>query len=154
MLFLLAMIIYTDGSYRSTTKKGAYGIWIVEDGKEPKGHVGVELNTTNNVMEMMAVKLALSHILVNDIDPKTVQIVCDSQYVVKGLTEWYQTWAVRGFKGYNGKPILNLELWKELAALYNKVKCEIKWEKGHANCAGNNRIDEIVNTATKKALEN
>lgn len=73
-----------------------------------------------------------------------VIIKTDSQYVIKGMTEWIDGWIKRGWKGSTKKPVLNRELWEELLKL--SLPFKIKWEyvKGHAGIAGNERADEIA----------
>lgn len=143
------MRIYTDGSYRAKTGKGAFGIIIDDGSDEPIKLVDTEENTTNNVMEMKAVLMALYYIIANDIEPETVEIISDSIYVVDGINSWYPKWARNGLRLPTGKEIKNRDLWVELATAANQVKCKISWVKGHAKCAGNNAIDKLVARETE-----
>ena len=45
-----------------------------------------------------------------------VELVSDSQYVLKGLTEWRAGWERKGFRNSKGEPVANLALWKRLFA--------------------------------------
>lgn len=142
------MKYYTDGSYRASKKKGAYGAVAVS----PSGEVnvvvqGVELNTTNNVMEMKAVLHLLEYL--QGIHKLTVpEVYCDSEYVVNGLTQWYPNWKLNGFRSYSGKSIKNLDLWHLLYTAYMETMIDLRWVKGHADCAGNIAVDTLVSTLT------
>ena len=62
------------------------------DGTE-KELCGGEMNTTNNRMEMMAVIQALTALK----RPCTVTLHLDSQYVLKGITDWLAGWKAKGW---------------------------------------------------------
>jgi ribonuclease HI len=139
--------IYTDGSCRGN-RKGAYGIIIVgEDGSE-KIVSDILLDTTNNVMELAAMMLALSHVLAN---PGEYVIKCDSEYVINGLTKWLPGWKRKGYRTASGHAVKNKEIWVELEKLYNPVKdrITIKWVRGHDGNKYNCLIDEHVQGLTK-----
>lgn len=136
--------IYIDGSCRKD-KYGTYGVLVVyPDGTQTVIH-GDEENTTNNIMEMRALIAALDHIRELKLDETyDITIYCDSQYVVKGLTEWWGKWKANGYRSSTGLPIKNLDLWKQLVGVSKKVKATLKWVKGHANNEKHNEIDSIV----------
>ncbi|KZW04441.1 ribonuclease H-like protein [Exidia glandulosa HHB12029] len=53
-------------------------------------------------------------------DRRAVIIATDSEYVVKGITEWYPTWKARDWRAADGKTPKNLDLFHKLndAAVY------------------------------------
>jgi ribonuclease HI len=68
--------------------------------------------TTNNRMELTAAIEAL-----NALQPgASVIMIGDSQYVLKGMTEWLPGWKARGWRTAQRKPVLNAELWRALEA--------------------------------------
>ncbi len=146
------IVVFTDGSSRGNPGKGGWGAVVVDnnDGKvyELGGH---EDNTTNNRMEMMAAREALSFIESRKIEGD-VEIHTDSAYLLNGITGWVFGWEKNGWKTKTGEDVLNQDLWKELGALSFRLKLKksISWEKvsGHSGLRGNERVDEI---ATKKA---
>jgi ribonuclease HI len=76
--------------------------------------------------------------------PCLVEVVTDSNYVVKGMREWVQGWIARGWKTSQRKPVENQELWRallEAAALHDVTWT---WVKGHAGHAENERVDELA----------
>lgn len=103
---------------------------------------GGELETTNNRMEMMAAIRALEAI-----KPKysgNVTLWTDSTYVLKGITEWIDGWKKRGWKKSDKKPVINVDLWKQLDALNAERDVTWKWVKGHAGVEGNERADALA----------
>ena len=70
-------------------------------------------------------------------------MVTDSEYVLKGITEWIHGWKRRGWRTAAKKPVLNQDLWRILDALNTS---QIRWEytRGHAGDPDNERCDEIA----------
>lgn len=70
-------------------------------------------------------------------------MVTDSEYVLKGITEWIHGWKRRDWRTAAKKPVLNQDLWRELDALNAP---SIRWEytRGHAGDPDNERCDEIA----------
>ena len=103
---------------------------------------GGEKNTTNNKMEMTAVIEALNFIKSNDI--KECNVFSDSQYVIKGITEWIYSWKKKGWKNAAGQAVKNKELWMEIDALSANISIKWNWVKGHAGIKWNERVDELT----------
>ncbi len=136
--------IFTDGACSGNPGPGGYGA-ILKYGKEIKEISGYELETTNNQMEMMAVIDALRHLK----KPCDIRIVTDSQYVVKGMTEWLPGWIRRNWLTSQKKPVLNKNLWKELLKLSKPHKIEWQWVKGHNGHPYNERCDQLARDAIR-----
>jgi ribonuclease HI len=81
------VVIYTDGACKGNPGPGGWGA-MLSTGGQVKELFGGELATTNNRMEMMAVIEALSALK----RPCRVTLHVDSQYVLKGMTEWIKGW--------------------------------------------------------------
>ncbi len=142
--------LYIDGSYRAKTNKGAYAVLAVTEDSKTIIASELVIDTTNNIMEMSALIAAMKAIELNSLDTYyDIEIFCDSQYVIFGLTKWYPDWERRGFVTAGGKQVKNLELWKQLVAQSKKVKAKLTWVKGHAETQLHNEVDTIVNTMTK-----
>ncbi|MCZ6760194.1 MAG: ribonuclease HI [Gemmatimonadetes bacterium] len=73
----------------------------------------------------------------------SIVYVSDSQYLVKGMTEWLSGWKARGWKRKGGK-IENLELWQSLAAIGTKHSIEWSWVRGHAGHPKNEYADRMA----------
>lgn len=139
--------IYTDGSSRGNPGPGGWGlIYMDDDAVKEKG--GRENATTNNRMEMKA----LIEGLLDLNDTVTELVVCaDSQYVLKGISEWMVNWKKNNWKTSTKKPVLNQDLWQEIDALVSEltvrnVRIEWKHVRGHAGIELNERADVIATT--------
>lgn len=150
------IVIYTDGACEPNPGKGGWGFVVYDAGVEIHTATGGDASSTNNIMEMTGVKMALEWLMTRGA-PATV--ISDSQYVVKGCNEWRHGWKARGWRRVvdrkYGKlePIKNAELWKEIDALLRLVSVKIEWCKGHSGIAGNERADELSNIGRRQAAE-
>lgn len=139
--------IYCDGGCRGNGKDnniGAYAAVMLYKDKI-KEISEVNINTTNNIMELKSVIKALQAVKKFNIP---IEVYCDSAYVVNGINQWIKNWIKNGWKTSTKKPVENAELWKELYQL--KIKFQnIKFNKvkGHSDDKYNNRADELCNLA-------
>jgi ribonuclease HI len=76
--------------------------------------------------------------------PCDVKLYCDSQYVVKGISDWLSAWKSRGWRRADKGPVLNVELWRELDELLNIHNVKAIWVKGHAGHPENERVDALA----------
>jgi ribonuclease HI len=76
--------------------------------------------------------------------PSRVRLISDSEYVLKGLTEWMAGWKKRGWRKSNKKPVLNADLWRRLDELMQQHTLDIEWVRGHTGHAENERCDELA----------
>lgn len=132
--------IYTDGACKGNPGRGGWGALLL-CGTNRKELCGGEAVTTNNRMEMMAVIEALTALK----QPSQVIIHTDSQYVLKGMTEWLAGWKARGWKTAAKAPVKNVDLWQALDAATSLHQIEWRWVKGHSGNPGNERADQLAN---------
>ena len=104
-----------------------------------------EPDTTNN---RMALRSALEGLRVLR-HRCTVHFVSDSQYLVKGISEWMPNWKRRGWKRKAG-PIENLELWKQLDTVLQCHDLRPRWVRGHAGHPENEYANHLATTAAKE----
>ena len=139
--------IYTDGACKGNPGVGGWGALLIA-GKHEKELFGGEKETTNNRMELMAVIQALGALK----RPCQIDLHTDSQYVLKGITEWLDGWKAKGWKTASKEPVKNVDLWQELDAACRLHKIQWIWVKGHAGDAGNERADELANKGVESVM--
>ena len=134
--------IYTDGACSGNPGPGGYAAILVY-GSNERVVTGGDKNTTNNRMELQAAISALR--LLNQ--QCKVTITTDSQYVMRGITDWVDKWKKNNWRTANKQPVKNIDLWKELDELAAKHLVDWKWVKGHSTNAMNNRVDALARAA-------
>jgi len=79
--------------------------------------------------------------------PCAVTLYLDSQYVLKGITEWLPGWKAKGWKTASKQPVKNAELWRHLDDLLMRGGHVVdwRWVRGHTGDAGNERADALAN---------
>ena len=134
--------IYTAGACKGNPGPGGWGVLLKAGGTE-KELFGGEMATTNNRMELMAVIQALSALK----RPCEVTLFLDSQYVLKGITEWLPGWKAKGWRTASKQPVKNVELWQQLDALVQQGghRIDWRWVRGHNGDPGNERADALAN---------
>jgi ribonuclease HI len=78
-----------------------------------------------------------------------VLFTSDSQYLVKGMTEWVYGWASRGWRRKEG-PIENLELWRELVDAAAPHRVQWQWVRGHAGHPQNEYANDLAVQAARE----
>ena len=134
--------IFTDGGCKGNPGPGGYGCILKQNDyiKELKGGV---TQTTNNIMEMTAVIVALKQLNWTG----EIRLTTDSQYVVKGMTEWMKGWIRNGWKTASRQPVKNKKLWQELDEVSKPHTIKWIWVKGHSGHPENERCDQLANEA-------
>jgi ribonuclease HI len=86
--------------------------------------------------------------------PCHVTLHVDSQYVLKGMTEWISGWKARGWKTAAKQPVKNVDLWQRLDALITTSghKIDWRWVRGHNGDPGNEHADMLANRGVEQAL--
>ena len=69
---------------------------------------------TSNRAELRAVLAALTLRFWAGEGFSRIVLACDSEYVVKGISEWILKWRTNGWKTIAGTPVANQDLWKKL----------------------------------------
>lgn len=104
-----------------------------------------EPSTTNNRMALASAILPLGVLR----ERCRVRFVSDSQYLVKGASEWMPGWKRRGWKRRGG-PIENLDLWRRLDRTLARHAVSWKWVKGHAGDPRNEYVDTLAQRAANE----
>ena len=134
---------YTDGACRGNPGPGGWGVVLEREDGAVRELRGAVAQTTNNRMELQAAIEALAALPAG----AAVELVTDSEYVMKGITEWLERWKRKGWRTAAGKPVRNQELWQNLERLAAAREVAWRWVRGHSGVAGNERADALANQA-------
>ena len=138
--------IYADGACQGNPGPGGWGALLIHADRDARREIfGGERNTTNNRMELTAAIEALKCLKYKCV----VTIYTDSQYVVKGITEWMPNWIANGWVSSSRKPVKNADLWIALNHLAAEHTISWVWVKGHAGNPGNECADALANKGIK-----
>jgi len=107
-----------------------------------------EPDTTNNRMALRSVIEAFRNISRKGVRFR-VTFTSDSQYLVKGMSEWVFGWMSRGWKKKDG-PILNLELWIEAVDAVRGHQVCWRWVRGHEGHPQNEYANHLATRAAKE----
>ncbi len=141
------VLIYTDGACRGNPGPGGWGAVMIS-GDHQKEICGGDRATTNNRMELMGAIQALEALK----KPCKVELHTDSQYVMKGITEWVRGWKARGWKTAAKEPVKNEDLWRRLDEARGRHEVDWRWVKGHAGHELNERADELARRGMLETL--
>ncbi|HJQ08871.1 MAG TPA: ribonuclease H [Candidatus Saccharimonadales bacterium] len=133
---------YTDGSCEPNPGTGGFA--VIKNKEICR--LGGEHNTTNIRMEGYALLAALE-----DASGRPCSIYTDSEFWINVITKWSIGWEKKGWKKSGGE-IKNLDLVKEICALYRKSQATLTWVRGHNNDEGNELADHWANEARRQQL--
>ena len=144
--------LFTDGGCSGNPGPGGWAFVLrhVASGKELE-RSGAQRDTTNNRMELTAVIRGLAALK----RPTHVELVSDSIYVGKGLSEWLPKWKAQGWRRRDGKrwvQIKNEDLWRQLDQLLAKHPVHFRHVRGHSGHPENERCDTLAVAAYQKYL--
>jgi ribonuclease HI len=144
------VVLFSDGACSGNPGPGGWAFILRHpaSGKEMEGSGG-EPETTNNRMELTAAIKGLEQLKT----ASDVELVTDSVYVGKGLSEWLAKWKANGWKRREGKAlkeVKNEDLWKQLDALIAKHRVRFTHVAGHSGHPENERCDELAVAAYQK----
>jgi ribonuclease HI len=136
-------VIYTDGACDPNPGPGGWSAVFAVNGVKSKILRGGERSTTNNRMEMTAALKAMESLPGNSV----ATIHTDSQYLMKGITQWLPSWVKRGWKR-SGGALANEDLWKALYGQTQRVNVKWMWLRGHAGSP----LNELADREARKAI--
>lgn len=146
------IIIHADGACLGNPGVGGWAFTKTLGEKTVRRSGRVVGETTNNQMEMVAVIQAVRSLKRPEV-PATV--FTDSEYVVKGLTEWLPRWVANGWRGSGKKPVANRALWEALKAAVDghDAGMTLRWIRGHNGDPGNTTVDAVANAEAERAAK-
>ena len=143
--------IYTDGACSNNQGENSVGSWgfvyVVNDQVISKAGGKNYPDTTNNIMELMAVVQALFRAVSYNYqkDYSKISIHTDSAYVLNGITQWIHNWRKNNWVNSKGQPVANRDLWEGLYELTLKFD-NLEWVKvkGHSGDKWNELADDLA----------
>jgi ribonuclease HI len=109
--------------------------WYIDD---ENWAAGGWKHATNNQGELMAVlDLFRSTAHVQD----DLHILCDSQYVINCVTKWMPGWKKKGWRKGDGKPVMNVDLLREIDEAIVGRRYRFEWVRGHVGHVLNEAAD-------------
>jgi ribonuclease HI len=144
--------LFADGACSGNPGPGGWAFILRHpaSGKELEKSGG-ERETTNNRMELTAVIRGLESLK----RPTSVELLTDSVYVGKGLTEWMPKWKLNGWRRKEGgrlKEVVNVDLWQRLDELTARHQIKFTHVRGHSGHVENERCDTLAVAAYQKYL--
>ncbi|GAA1837073.1 RNase H family protein [Agromyces salentinus] len=109
--------------------------WYVDDDHWAAGGWKHATNNQGELRAVLELFRATAHL---DDD---LLVLCDSQYVINCITKWMQGWKRKGWRKADGKPVLNVELLKELDEELAGRRYRFEWVKGHVGHVMNEAAD-------------
>lgn len=130
--------IFCDGSCSPNPGEGGWAIIRVVKNTVVYSNGGHANSTTNNRMELEALKEALKIAQPDDI------IYTDSKLSENTVNLWMKSWKKRNWSKADGNPPENLDLIKKIYDLKQEWHT-VKWIKAHATHKWNNHVDRLAN---------
>jgi len=137
--------LYSDGSGRDSGP-GGYGV-ILRFGEHERELSGFEPASTSQRMELLAAIRGLEALN----NRSRVSVFSDSQYLVKGMSQWIHGWTRSG-RLDTPDALANQDLWQQLAALSAKHHITWEWLRGHAGHPFNERCDRLAKRAADEGM--
>jgi ribonuclease HI len=134
--------IFTDGACSGNPGPGGWAALLRYANVEKRLSGGVAM-TTNNRMEMTAAVMALAALK----RPSKVRLVTDSQYLMKGITQWLANWKKRNWRTSQNSPVKNEDLWRRLDELDSVHEIQWNWVRGHNSHEENELVDGLAREA-------
>ncbi len=139
-------IVYSDGGCKGNPGPAGWGIVLVEAGEVRAAAGGYIGSQTNQIAELVAAIEGLTRTP----EGAVVELVSDSQYTLKGISEWRKGWERRGWVNSANQPVANKEHWVRLFALVDRRQVTTRWVKGHSGDVHNERCDELATQAIEQ----
>jgi ribonuclease HI len=133
-----------------STRNGGWAFVVVKEDENQYEKWGSDKLTTNNIMELTALKEGLCWALNTLSEESTtkerfteITIFTDSQYCSKGYNEWCKGWEKKNWKNSQKKTVENLALWKEIHGLRHPY-IKVEWVRGHDGNKWNEYCDSLT----------
>lgn len=127
-----ALVVAIDGACSNNGKTGAkssIGVFFGQgNDANSKGLLHPKIRQTSQVAELEACLVALKTVKSVSKDPpvktrlSSVIIKTDSEYVVRGVTEWLPKWKANGWKNCKGQPVANADYFRLVESIVEMLE--------------------------------
>ncbi len=139
--------IYVDGSSdnRNTLTGGWAAVVLIPDEQIITLSNAIEPPTNNQIAELVAALMGLKFVREKCLRLQ-IEVISDSKYVIKGITEYEAIWRLNGWMTVVDAPVKHQCLWKRLIALDGE---DVIWThiRGHQGNVYNNMADQMASLA-------
>ncbi|MEE8603678.1 ribonuclease H family protein [Euzebya tangerina] len=140
--------VFTDGSATPNPGPGGWGAVYVRDDEVIQQAYGHDPDTTNNRMELTAIRAAYDLIP----DGTSTVVYTDSKLAVDTLTNWAYGWRKRGWRRKGGA-IQNLDLVRPLFEIVEaRPEVTLEWIKAHSGNRWNEYADALSTAYLRDVL--
>ncbi len=147
--------IFCDGGCDPNPGPAASGIIVYQSGKIQAKYHGLYHTGTNNTAELNALFEAMR--LAKDLleAGKKVQILSDSSYSVKAMTQWAAGWQRKNWTRGKNEVLANAELIKKMYECYVQLPSDLSiiHVKGHSGVEGNELADRMCFIAMQNKVQ-
>lgn len=116
--------------------------WYIDDSCWAAGGWKEGTNNRGELTALAELLRATAHI-----PNEPLHVLCDSQYVINSVTKWMPGWKRKGWKKRDGKPVLNVDILKDLDQLMVGRNVNLEWVKGHSGHDMNEAADQRARAA-------
>lgn len=133
---------------------GGWGAVILPIAGSLQTHKGGLYPATNQTAEMEAAIHGLQQVHHQFPEAILIEVVSDSKYVIRGITEWVYLWQLNGWTTGDGSPVSNQDLWHQLMALDDPLRVIWTHVRGHKGHVYNEMADKLAVKARQNARLN
>ena len=146
--------IYTDGSCKKLGTNATFGGWsfiALRGGERIYEVAGSEYGTTNQRMELLAIRNALEFAQKNRHTNENVIIYSDSAYAINCyLQEWYVKWQENGWVNSKKENVANRDQWQKIIPYFDNFWYTFDKVPAHSGLYWNEKCDTLVQQATDR----
>lgn len=142
------IVVYTDGcslnNGQSDARAGVGVFFGLDDPRNISEPLPTTSRMTNQRAELTAALRALDQVDSN----ADVEIRTDSHYVIKGMTEWIQSWKLKDWK----VGVMNLDLFQQLDERIRERQGDtlFRYVAAHTGILGNEMADQLAKNGARQ----
>ena len=140
--------IWTDGACSGNPGPGGWACILRYQDSERVLRGGIA-QATNNRMEMTAAIEGLRALK----RACKVRVFTDSEYLLRGMTQFLERWQSNGWKAASGNGVANQDLWEELAELASYHHVTWVHVGGHSGHSNQERCDRLAVEAAREVRQ-